>query len=171
MTLALAAFAAGVVLLQQQAALPPAAWAAALLPLALGAWTRPVLLPLLCFGVGFFWAAFCAEHRMRGWLDAALEGRDLQIVGVVSSLPSQTERGLRFELEVESSSGTHRLPRKVLLWWYRSPLHEEQPALLERAVHPGERWAFTVRLRRPHGQVNPNGFDYEGWLLERGIGA
>jgi len=28
-----------------------------------------------------------------------------------------------------------------------------------------------VRLRRPHGNVNPNGFDYEAWLLERGIGA
>src|SRR5512132_1717516 len=30
---------------------------------------------------------------------------------------------------------------------------------------------FTVRLRRPHGNLNPNGFDYEAWLLERGIGA
>jgi competence protein ComEC len=38
-------------------------------------------------------------------------------------------------------------------------------------VHPGERWLMTVRLRRPHGNVNPNGFDYEAWLLERGIGA
>ena len=38
-------------------------------------------------------------------------------------------------------------------------------------VHPGERWRFTVRLRRPHGNVNPHGFDYEAWLLERGIGA
>src|SRR3989454_8965959 len=38
-------------------------------------------------------------------------------------------------------------------------------------VHPGERWRFTVRLRRPHGTVNPHGFDYEAWLLERGIGA
>ena len=28
-----------------------------------------------------------------------------------------------------------------------------------------------MRLRRPHGNVNPNGFDYEAWLLERGIGA
>ena len=38
-------------------------------------------------------------------------------------------------------------------------------------VHPGERWLFTVRLKRPHGSVNPYGFDYEAWLLERGIGA
>jgi len=38
-------------------------------------------------------------------------------------------------------------------------------------VHPGERWLFTVRLRRPHGHANPFGFDYEAWLLERGVGA
>ena len=38
-------------------------------------------------------------------------------------------------------------------------------------VHPGERWQFTVRLKRPHGLANPHGFDYEAWLLERGIRA
>jgi competence protein ComEC len=38
-------------------------------------------------------------------------------------------------------------------------------------VRAGERWRFTVRLRRPHGSVNPHGFDYEAWLLERGIRA
>src|SRR6185436_17774319 len=47
----------------------------------------------------------------------------------------------------------------------------DAPAALSSAVHPGERWAFTVRLRRTHGLVNPHGFDYEAWLLERGIGA
>src|SRR3970282_1743710 len=50
-------------------------------------------------------------------------------------------------------------------------LYEEHPPLLGAEVHPGERWLLTVRLRRPHGLVNPHGFDYEAWLLERGIGA
>src|SRR4029453_5023177 len=45
------------------------------------------------------------------------------------------------------------------------------PGLRAGAVPPGERWQFPVRLRRPHGNLNPNGFDYEAWLLERGIGA
>src|SRR5207247_896076 len=30
----------------------------------------------------------------------------------------------------------------------------------------GERWDLTVRLKRPHGTVNPHGFDVEAWLLE-----
>ena len=50
-----------------------------------------------------------------------------------------------------------------------------QPASPARAaggrLHPGERWRLTVRLRRPHGNANPQGFDYEAWLLERNIRA
>src|SRR5262245_5449712 len=175
MTCAVLAFAAGVVLLQQQAALPSAAWAVLLLPLILLGIRHRVFPLAASFGLGVFWAALCAQARMSGWLARELEGRDIEIVGVVSSLPAQAERGVRFELEVESASGGARLPSKLLLWWYRSaPMErssESEPALLAGAVHPGERWQFTVRLRRPHGNLNPNGFDYEAWLLERGIGA
>jgi len=165
MTLAALAFAAGAAALQLQAELPPLAWVA-LLPvfLALAFKWR-----LSMFAVGFLWAALAAHLRMADWLAPALEGRDLDVVGVVASLPAVSERAVRFEFEVESSAP--RLPKKLLLSWHRSPWTEEGPALLADAVHPGERWFFTVRLRRPHGHVNPHGFDYEAWLLERGIGA
>ena len=46
----------------------------------------------------------------------------------------------------------------------RSPQHP-------RSRRTRERWRLTVRLRQPHGNANPHGFDYEAWLLERGIGA
>ena len=35
----------------------------------------------------------------------------------------------------------------------------------------GERWRLVVRLKRPHGTVNPHGFDVEAWLLENGLRA
>src|SRR5262249_53716628 len=35
----------------------------------------------------------------------------------------------------------------------------------------GERWQLLVRLKRPHGTVNPHGFDVEAWLLENGLRA
>jgi competence protein ComEC len=38
-------------------------------------------------------------------------------------------------------------------------------------VRPGQRWEFTVRLRLPHGHANPDGFDYEAWLLSEGVRA
>jgi competence protein ComEC len=171
MTFAALAFAAGVVLLQQQAALPPLAWGW-LLPILAGlAFLKPRFLFLFTFAAGFFWAAACAQTRMNDWLAPELEGRDVEVTGIVASLPAVVERGVRFEFEVESTTGGERLPQKLLLSWYRGPSQEEQPAVLSGAVHPGERWLFTVRLRRPHGNLNPHGFDYEAWLLERGIGA
>ncbi len=156
MTFAALALAAGVVLLQQQAELPSLAWAWLLLPLAAcSAMRRSFIIPL-AFAAGFFWAALLAHARMADWLAPELEGRDLEIVGVVSGLPAAGERSVRFEFETEGG----QLPKKLLLSLYG-------PA----EFHPGERWLLTVRLRRPHGNVNPHGFDYEAWLLERGIGA
>lgn len=171
MTLAALAFAAGAVALQLQAALPGAAWFALVLPCCAGLYFRPKSAPVFTFTIGFFWAAALAHLRMADWLAPQLEGRDLDVVGVVSSLPAAGERAVRFEFEVESTPSGARVPKKLLLSWYRSPLTEEGAAELEQGVHPGERWLFTVRLRRPHGHVNPYGFDYEAWLLERGVGA
>ena len=166
MTWAAIAFAAGAAALQLQAELPSLAGAGVLLVFALR--QKALLLPL-AFATGFFWAAAMGHLRMADWLAPELEGRDLDVVGVVSSLPAASERATRFEFEVESSQA--RLPKKILLSWHRGPWSEEGPAILADTVHPGERWLFTVRLRRPHGHVNPYGFDYEAWLLERGIGA
>jgi competence protein ComEC len=169
MTGAAIAFAAGVVLLQQQAALPHALWLM-LLPLcAAFAWWRRWLLVPAAFAAGFLWAAGYAHMRLGERLAPELEGKDLEVTGVVASLPAATERGLRFEFDLEAAAPG--LPRRVLLSWYRSPAAEESPAMLAGAVHPGERWLFTVRLRQLHGHFNPHGFDYEAWLTERGIGA
>ena len=169
MTLAALALAAGAAALQLQAELPSLAWAAALPVFVLAAFWRPRFIPVLAFGVGFFWAAAAAHVRMADWLAPELEGRDVDVVGVVSSLPALSERAVRFEFEVESAR--ERLPKKLLLSWHRNPFVEEGAALLGQPVYPGERWLLTVRLRRPHGHLNPHGFDYEAWLLERGIGA
>src|SRR5712664_3643237 len=169
MTLTALAFAAGAALLQQQAQLPGLSWLV-LLPLCIGLavlrWRGAAVFAL---AGGFLWAAACAHWRMADWLPPELEGRDLQVVGVVAALPALGERSVRFEFDVESAE--QKLPSKIQLSWYRSSAYEDQPALLAGIVHPGERWRFTVRLRRPHGTVNPHGFDYEAWLLERGIGA
>src|SRR5712691_11400685 len=169
MTLTALAFAAGAALLQQQAQLPLLAWLV-LLPLCIGlAALRWRAAAVFALASGFLWAAACAHWRMADWLSPELEGRDLQVVGVVAALPALGERNVRFEFDVESAE--QKLPSKIQLSWYRSGAYEDQPALLAGVVHPGERWRFTVRLRRPHGTVNPHGFDYEAWLLERGIGA
>jgi competence protein ComEC len=167
MTLVILSFASGVLFLQLQPELPGTACYGLLSLLPLARW-RACRLPA-AFAVGLCWALALAQAKLADRLAPELEGRDIEVVGVVASLPAAGERSLRFEFEPESSA--EKLPGKILLSWYRSPHYEDQPAVLSSPVHPGERWRFTVRLRRPHGLFNPHGFDYEGWLLERGVGA
>ncbi len=179
MTALIIAFAGGVWWLQQQAQLPSFSagphwlWAAAACaPLAAVARLRKPVLILASFALGVAWAAGLAHQRMADRLSPELEGQDLVVAGVVAGLPAIGERSVRFEFDVESTSA--KLPPRIMLSWYRSGYGqgpEEAPAALDESVHPGERWLFTVRLKRPHGSANPHGFDYEAWLLERGIGA
>lgn len=101
-------------------------------------------------------------------LASEAEGRDVRITGVVDGLPQRFDGGLRFELSVEQSEAA--VPHLVQLSWYagRKRGHEEALPPMLRA---GERWQLMVRLKRPHGNLNPHGFDYEAHLLERGIRA
>jgi len=173
MTAVIVCFACGVLALQLQPELPGPGWyglGAFLLVFVLR--KRFLYLPA-AFALGLCWALGMAQLRLSERLAPELEGRDLEVVGVVASLPAVGERSLRFEFEPESviAPAGAKLPGRILLSWYRSALYEEGPAPLSAALHPGERWRFSLRLRRPHGNANPHGFDYEAWLLERGVGA
>ena len=173
MTFACLAFAAGVLALQLQPALPAAAWVGLFAFVPLLFLRKKILYLPAAFAAGFCWALGLAHLKLADRLAPELEGRDIEMIGVVASLPATGERSLRFEFEPETAlqPAQARLPRKILLSWYRGPLYEEQPSVATEPPHPGERWRFTVRLRRPHGHFNPHGFDYEAWLLERGVGA
>src|SRR5690606_12902265 len=105
-----------------------------------------------------------AERRLAELLPAALEGADIALLGTVASLPQRTERGWRFEFAVEQPS----LPPRVSLVWYDGADGAEAGP---PPLHAGERWQLVVRLRRPHGNLNPHGFGYEAWLCALGSGA
>lgn len=176
--LVLAAFVAGAFLLQQQAELPTSFGIAALIACAVvaalaaafasrnsGGGARSIGLAaalLAAVAAGFLYAALRADLRLADQLSFDDEGRDVVVVGIVDSLPAQLERGQRFEFAVERviTAGVH-VPARLALSWYGARV----------GVVPAERWQFTVRLRRPHGSVNPGGFDVEGWLLERNLRA
>ena len=105
-------------------------------------------------------------------LAGRLEGRDLVVTGVVASLPQQGPSGLRFRFEVDARAARRPACRALLaLGWYAG-FHEDA-ALVQprRALRAGQRWRFTVRLRQPHGNLNPHGFDYELALFEQGVRA
>ncbi|MFS8973932.1 DNA internalization-related competence protein ComEC/Rec2 [Cupriavidus necator] len=168
------AFVAGCWMLQQQATLPPQhallLAALALVLAAIGMAIRGTRLHValrslacagLAFGAAFCWAAWRAELRMRDWLPAALESRDLDVRGVVSGLPADTPGGTRFAFTVEHADADLQVPGRLILNWRGAP-----PDL-----RPGQRLTLTGRLRRPRGLANPFGFDYAYWLLAQGYGA
>ena len=89
---------------------------------------------------------------------------------MIASLPQSFERGVRFEFAVESRHTPGAVvPERLLLAWYGGYGPGEVQTVAP--VRAGERWRLTVRLRKPHGNANPHVFDYEAWLLERGIRA
>ncbi len=131
---ALVAYAAGVGLLQTQAALPPMPWAwlAAGIAIAFAStrawvasgggaskgWSRLVAMGLAAGLSGFGYAAWRAEVRLADALPAEWEGRDIVIVGVVDDLPDVSPRGARFALAVERvETPDAMVPSRVSLSW------------------------------------------------------
>ena len=171
-------FVAGIAFLQQQAALPPLAWSAALPPLIALAWFArgrrwlfAATMAVCCLTAGFFYAATRAQLRMDDALPPAWEGRDVQLVGVIAGLPQTYERSVRFEFDVERVITPDAIvPSHIALTWWGNPAKDGQRGT-QPEIRPGERWQLTVRLRRPRGSANPHGFDYEAWLFERDLRA
>ena len=177
MTIAILAFAAGVLWLQIQAALPDTALLLGMAAIGIvccgasAATTRMRwMLPVGTFLFGIVWAGWMASYRLVDQLPLSNEGRDIDVVGVVAEMPQVTDRGIRFRFAVEKSAMP--VPQQISLAWYsRWADDNDAPELAHVAVHAGERWHFRVRLKRPHGSLNPEGFDFEAWLFERGIRA
>jgi competence protein ComEC len=144
-----------------------------------------LMMAVIGFGLTGWRAAEFAGHA----LNPALEGKDLLVTGVVRAMPQRSEEALRFRLVVESAlqDGKHvSVPPQIQLGWYagfggRSNLPDQNTTdpdewalALQRQpqdLRAGERWQMTVRLKAPHGNSNPHGFDYELWLWEQGIHA
>jgi competence protein ComEC len=156
-------FTAGVLLTHALPELPPLwALAAVVLVPAIFPWRGRVLWCAVIGGI------ILTTWRAQGPLDqrwpAARHGEDVSVQGAVASLPereSRNENGnWRFLFEPEGAENP-ALPQRIRVSWYRA----------DQIVRGGECWRFTLRLRTPHGSLNPGGFDYEGWLFRQGIGA
>lgn len=123
----------------------------------------PVLKLLLAGLLMLSWSVWLAQNRLDQRLPEELAGQDIQVSGIINSLPESRERGgqrFRFALDKTEIIG-QQLPDVILLSTYKPDFQ----------VSAGERWRFTVRLKPPHGFQNPGGFDYEAYLFRHDIGA
>lgn len=158
MTLSSLAFLLGVVAVQQFPALPgPSGLLLLTCVAALLAYKR--YWHVLFFLLGLLWACLFAMWHLADRLQDNDQNTDLIVQGYIASLPQREDQRISFDFAVARPGSD--FPKKIRLNWY-SP---KQP------IAAGQSWQFTVKLKRPHGLINPGGFDYEGWLFASHIGA
>jgi competence protein ComEC len=69
------------------------------------------------------------------------------------------------------AAGGTIVPSRVWLAWSRNQRDDRTVAADPAPLRAGQRWRLPVRLRRPHGAMNPDGFDAELWLFDQGLRA
>jgi competence protein ComEC len=139
-------------------------------------WQRRWFLAAVALAVASFaLAGLRAQARLAEALSPELEGRDLIVTGMVSQMPRRLPDGVRFAFDVERATlqgHAVAIPTRLSLGWYRGWQDDETTLLAPyNGLAAGQRWRFAVRLKQPHGSVNPNGFDFELSMFEQGLRA
>lgn len=125
---------------------------------------RKILLGSLIFILGFFWSTIYI-HRMMSWsLSKDQEGIKLAITGHVSSIPVLRDSGVDFEFDTDTLGRQQLKVRIKLSYYHGKEINGNNVAI-------GDKWRLMVKLKRPHGMLNPGGWDFEKQLFLRRIRA
>lgn len=121
----------------------------------------------------FAWTSGRLQRHMDDRIPPAFEGREVTLTGCVATLPAVSAGGVRFVVDV---TRVHPMdpgstPRRVSLAWTRDFGDDDATVGPSPRVAAGECWQWPVRLKRPHGAMNPHARDGELWALEADVGA
>src|SRR5690606_30920058 len=123
------------------------------------------LLWLLCWLAGASWSSLWLEERLAQRLPAA---QDRSLASLQLELLSAEQRGQVWRLQARVLTPAATLQQQGLpplqqlqLNWYRTP----------HTLQAGQRWQADVLLRSPRNFLNNLPFDYEAFLLSRGVDA
>ena len=119
---------------------------------------------LVAVGIlGLAYANSVAEQRLAKQLNPSFEKHPLTVSATVTSLVIDKGRFRQWRMRVDQAQQISHLPpgMQVIVNSY------------DKAVQPKpcEQWLVTMKLKRPHGTLNPGGFDYQGYLLQQNIHA
>lgn len=107
-------------------------------------------------GVALF--SWHANTRIDVRLDPDYAGDSMVMQVRIIDFPAHKRDMTTFVAEPVDDS---RFAGRMRLSWYRPPV----------VLRLGDTWQFELRLRRPRGNLNPGGFDFEAWLFRSGISA
>lgn len=159
------AFTAGVLFVHAQAQLPSLPLLAVLALSTLIPWRARVYWAMAVFAV--LLSSWHAQDQLDARWPESRHDEELWLRGAIVSLPEHDllrdarEPGQsvwRFSFAPEARPG---LPQQIRVSWYRGPAQ----------LAAGSCWRLRLRLRTPHGSLNPGGFDYEAWLYRQHLGA
>lgn len=122
---------------------------------------KPVILFILVALISLTWGIWHAQRILSWHLPDTLEGKPVVMRGYISSLPQIERHYAQFEFHLTQLNGQPQ-SAKLRLMWYHLP---------QVKLQVGDEWQLQARLKKPHGLVNPGGFDYEQWLFANGIRA
>jgi len=120
---------------------------------------------------GALWGSAWGYSLLAERLPAALEGELLQVDGQILEPPqlrsfSRGGQRQRFALQVDRVSCPASISQcpsrlgKILLSYYG-----------DLQLRAGQRWRFTVRLKKPWGLANPGSFNFQSWLAQHRYAA
>ena len=127
--------------------------------------TLPVFLQcalvlVMSVATAFFCCAYRAQVFLANQISPNLEARVIEVTGRVTAMPQRMQENIRFRFAVESaqlaSGESVILPPQVMLGWYANT-HASGPTPTD--LQAGDIWKFSVKLKAPHGHINPHGFD------------
>lgn len=107
-------------------------------------------------------------------------GQHFRLVGEVIGLPETNTKRQKFNFSISSIMGIdgatvtgmspESQPALVQLSFYHGP-YGSQLKVPVTVLKPGQLLDMNVVLKRPRGLLNPGGFDYQSYLLSRGVDA
>ena len=123
--------------------------------------TRVLLAPVM----GFYLTALSFNLHLSAEFPRQWERKNIHIEADILGLPKQINNDVRFLVNVRQQFTDEDLQRivgeRLLLSCYRCDFNITQ----------GQRWRFTVSVKRPHGYASPNSFDYEKYLFRHQVVA
>ena len=157
-------FLLGVLIFQISRDLPPL-FTFLLLPIAVLLIIRlPCTFLLLVILLGYLWSYIFALFMIYPKLAHELEGKDIDLNGIIYEVKSQSRQYSQIVLQVDKASivqWNNQLPEKIMLGWYTPP----------QTIALNQRCDFIVRLKHHWRFANPGSFDREKIMFLRGIGA
>lgn len=126
-------------------------------------YTKPIkvlLTALSALMLGTSWTVYLADARLSDTLDPQHENVVTRVVFRVTNMRQDRDQIQMFQAKLLDPV-PDGIPRHIQVIWRDRT----------QTVLPGQVWRAALVLRRPHGALNPHGFDYEGLMFQRNIRA